>query len=117
MNNESVLALYSTIKFNKMYGVDNIENESEHIIDAHRFDEGVYPANVQCALKRTINLGDFNSVSVQAGVTLPCVVEEIDDAFDKAKEIVKTQAGPAFKKAKQEALANIKKIKAAKGKR
>lgn len=46
------------------------------------------PARVRQVRRRTINLGNYESVSIEVGVELPCYVEEIDDASDEASYFV-----------------------------
>lgn len=55
-----------------------------------------YPANVPLGSVSfsgglTENLGDFNSARYDVGVTLPCTVEELEDAYEAAVEIVSTR--------------------------
>jgi len=52
-----------------------------------------YPAEVPLASVSvnggiTVNLGDYNSARIEVGVTLPCVVEELDDAYEAALAMV-----------------------------
>lgn len=48
----------------------------------------VEPAYVNYSEGATINVGNYQSVRVDVGISLPCYIEEINDAFIKAKEIV-----------------------------
>lgn len=55
-----------------------------------------YPANVPLGSVSfsgglTENLGDFNSARFDVGVTLPCTVEEVADAYEAAVELVSTR--------------------------
>lgn len=50
----------------------------------------VPPAHVSVRAKETINMGDFNSVSVEVSVTLPCLPEvtELDRAYRLSSDTV-----------------------------
>jgi len=61
------------------------EGETEDVIAVLRFPEGVYPAHVSATMGLTINLGDYESAKISVTTTLPCYAEEIDDAFEAAK--------------------------------
>lgn len=45
-------------------------------------------ASVESASQMTLNLGNFESVQIRVGVTLPCYVEELDDAYMTAQKFV-----------------------------
>jgi len=74
---------------------DEITQEDMILVDA--FD--VQPAEVEAKLGLTINLGNYESLRVDAGVKIPCYKEEIDKAqefafkltekvlFEKVKEV------------------------------
>lgn len=61
------------------------EGDTEDVIEVMRFPEGVHPAHVSATMGLTINLGDYESAKISVTTTLPCYVEEIDDAFEAAK--------------------------------
>ena len=45
------------------------------------------PGSVTSKVGMTVNLGDFESLRIDVGVTLPCYKEEIEDALAKSFEI------------------------------
>lgn len=45
-------------------------------------------ASVQASLHRTVNLGNYESVKIHVGVSLPCYLEEVTEALDVAIELV-----------------------------
>ena len=42
-------------------------------------------ANVGMSIKKTTNLGNFESVSVEVSLRVPCEVDEVDDAFEQVE--------------------------------
>jgi hypothetical protein len=60
------------------------------------------PALVRAKYGVTINLGNYESGRVDAEVTIPCYVEEIEPAFERAWEIVKKQVDDKLDKVKGE---------------
>lgn len=42
-------------------------------------------ANVGLSMKKTTNIGSFESVGVEVSLHVPCEVEEVDDAFDQVE--------------------------------
>lgn len=40
------------------------------------------PAYVTAKAKRTVNLGDYESMSIEVGVTYPCYPEEVDEGME-----------------------------------
>lgn len=61
----------------------------ENALEVQTFD--VVPAFVKVAYGLTLNLGNYESARCDAGVTLPCYVEEIPKAFQRAWEIAEEQ--------------------------
>ena len=59
--------------------------ETEGVIEVLAFPEGVQPAHVSATMGLTMNLGDYESAKISVTTTLPCYVEEIDDAYEAAK--------------------------------
>ena len=72
-------------------------HDKSDIIESDRdLEVNVYPANVpigkvkaSCGL--TLNIGNYESARVDAGVELPCAVEEVSMAFNRAWEIVQEE--------------------------
>jgi len=58
-------------------------------LEVSMFD--VEPAWVKASYGLTLNLGNYESARADAGVTLPCYVEEIDKAFEQAWKIAKEE--------------------------
>ena len=46
------------------------------------------PAWVTYELKRTLNLGDYESLSIKVGVTVPCRKKEIPKVYRQAEKFV-----------------------------
>lgn len=49
------------------------------------------PAHVNAEIGLTINIGNFESVRVHVGVTVPCYKEEVEDCYQWAKEFVEAK--------------------------
>jgi hypothetical protein len=64
------------------------ETESENIL-VNKFV--TTPASVSVNLGTTINLGDFQSARVGVTVTVPCYVEELEGAYEFAKEFAEAK--------------------------
>lgn len=64
------------------------ENSREDTILTRRFKDGEHPAFVRFSAGLTINLGDFNSLRIDSGVTLPCLPDEIDETHIIASDWV-----------------------------
>lgn len=76
----------SKIFVNRIHKVDGEINEtdSDETIEVNNFQTEV--AHVNYAISRTQNLGNYNSAKISVGVQLPTYVEEINEAFEKAKK-------------------------------
>lgn len=59
------------------------------------------PALVNVTLGRTINLGDYNSVTYKVGVTLPCYPEEAVEALDAAQALAIGKLQPLINRVKK----------------
>jgi len=64
------------------------EDNSEELIEVKKFAEGAHIARVSFGGRMTVNMGNFESIQVSVGIELPCYVEEVQDAFDAAKNLV-----------------------------
>lgn len=64
------------------------EEVGSALVEEQEFEEA--PAEVRVGLGRTINTGDYSSVRVDVGVTLPCIntFENIYEAFNAAWQMV-----------------------------
>jgi hypothetical protein len=51
------------------------------------------PAVVSMKKGRTINMGDFESVRIDVGISLPCYAEHIDDAYALADSWINERLG------------------------
>jgi hypothetical protein len=51
-----------------------------------KFPPGVEPAFVRVSVGSTYNLGNFESLRLDVSVTLPCLVEEVEDTYSRASE-------------------------------
>jgi hypothetical protein len=64
------------------------EESGEEQIEVRSYPETVPLAEVSYGCKMTLNLGNFESVSVNVATKLPSSVEELDDAYATAKAFV-----------------------------
>lgn len=78
-----------TIFVTTQYGKTGEEKNAELKIEVRKFD--VEPAYVRANYGLTINLGNYESARCDVSVTLPCYVEEVPAAFEKAWGIAKDQ--------------------------
>ena len=65
------------------------EEHHESNLEVSHFE--THPAWVNAKYGLTMNLGNYESARVDCGVTLPCYVEEIPEAFEEAWEIAKRE--------------------------
>lgn len=80
-----------TINVQKKYKAGRVvldETTDEELIEVSRFPEGVPVAHVTAGGRLTINMDNFESTQIGAEVTLPCVMEELEDAYETAKAFV-----------------------------
>jgi hypothetical protein len=73
--------------------------ETEETIDVHRFV--TEPAKVMVEMGMTVNLGNFESARVSASLTVPCYLEEHEDAYAYARKFVETRVIDEAKEAKR----------------
>ena len=72
---------------NKVAGKMVVNNgESEEELEVRVFPENVEPAKVSVGLNSTVNMGNYESLKLSVHVTLPCYAEEVEEAFDKARD-------------------------------
>lgn len=62
------------------------ETREERQLEARIFV--TQPATVKAALSRTINLGNYESIRIEVGVTLPCYTEEVETGIEQATAMV-----------------------------
>jgi len=62
------------------------ETARQESLDAGYFPPGVEPALVRVGVGNTINLGNFESMRIDISITLPCLVEDIEDTYRRASE-------------------------------
>jgi hypothetical protein len=75
----------------KVYREGNVitkEESGEEQIEVRSYPETIPLAEVSYGCKMTLNLGNFESVSVNVSTKLPSSVEELDDAYATAKAFV-----------------------------
>lgn len=82
---------FGRVMVTTQYRKDDEEEYVEEQLEVRRFPDGVAPAHVTAKYGMTLNLGNYESARCDVSVTLPCFVEEIDDAFTEAWGIAKTQ--------------------------
>lgn len=49
------------------------------------------PASVRVSLGMTVNLGNYESARIDVSLTVPCYKEEVEDAFEYAREWVEAR--------------------------
>lgn len=76
---------------------ENGETEEDEVIAVRQFV--VDPARVGVKMSVTKNLGDFNSVTVACNIEIPCYTEEIETAYERAKEFVSARIQNEFLRA------------------
>lgn len=67
----------------------NKELSSESLLEVRKFE--TTPAVVKAGYALTLNLGNYESAKVDAGVELPCYVEEVPDAFKEAWKLAEDE--------------------------
>ena len=61
------------------------DSEDEEVVEIHQFATTPAVIHFSYPIKRAIH---FQSVGLEVGVSLPCYVEELDEGFNKAKQLV-----------------------------
>jgi len=69
----------------------NSEQEETNEILVKTYPSDVPLANVSVECSVTKNLGNYESLRIQASITLPCAVEETEAAYDEAWKRVEAQ--------------------------
>lgn len=64
---------------------DEGEEGEQEVIEVKEFPENVEPAHVSATMGMTINLGNYESAKVSVTTTVPCYPEELDEAYEAAK--------------------------------
>lgn len=64
------------------------ETHDEEVLSEDRFPEGVEPALVRFSAGLTINLENYESLRLDASVTLPSLPSQIAETFERAAEFV-----------------------------
>lgn len=80
--------------------VDSIYGSESEKIEIRDFAD-VELANVSYTLGFTYNIGNYESVRVGVSVTLPCYVEELEQAYRKAREFVEMKLAEIDKEIKE----------------
>lgn len=60
------------------------QSEEREVILTRRFPEGAAVVRVSASASYKANLGNYESASVDVVVSVPCLLEEIQDAFEYA---------------------------------
>ena len=74
------------------WGPEEVEKQNQ--IEVKVFPEGVTPAVVTAKYGLTLNLGNYKSARIDAGVSIPCFHEEVRDAFIEAWKICRDEIKP-----------------------
>jgi hypothetical protein len=92
----------------KHYGKKGTEEDTEfEELEVRVFD--VEPAHVRINVGFTVNLGNYNSGRVDTAVTLPCYVEEIDEALEEATDIAGKKSAQLVKEVEEFATTGLAK--------
>ena len=78
-----------TLSMTTSYPNGNQDEASEIIVRTYPTDVPLASVSVECSV--TKNLGNYESLRIQASITLPCAVEETDSAYDEAWKRVEAQ--------------------------
>lgn len=81
-------AAYTTVNVSDKAGTYHESSKEEQISFTSAFSEGQHPATVKFAVGMTISLGNYESLRIDCGVSLPCRVEDIDAAHVFASDFV-----------------------------
>ena len=65
------------------------EMKEDTTLEIHRYV--TQPATVHAEIGLTINIGNFESVRVHVGVTVPCYKEEVEDCYQWAKDFAESK--------------------------
>jgi hypothetical protein len=65
---------------------DGTQTAAEEALEVKAFDGT--PAEVRVTASRTINLGNYESLRIEAGVSLPCYAEEVERGLEVGSNIV-----------------------------
>lgn len=86
MEQKSVNEVNGKLYVRRTVVLDSKENEStkEEMIYVNKFETANATVSVGRELK--INLGNYQTAGVNVHVSIPCYVEEIEEAYKKAKE-------------------------------
>ena len=66
------------------------ETQEDTTVQIHRYV--TQPATVNAEIGLTINIGNYESVRVHVGVTVPCYKEEVEDCYQWAKDFAESKA-------------------------
>ncbi len=76
------------------------EEYKEELIEVDKFD--TTPGTAFCSAGMTLNLGNYESLRVDVGVTVPCYKEEKDAAMDEIVDWVKERLTKEINQIKKE---------------
>jgi len=86
--------------------VDSEKNASDtEILAVRKFV--TQPARVGVTFGLTVNLGNYESARVEVTLNTPCYAEEVDAAFEQAKEWVETRIKQEVAAVKKSGASNI----------
>lgn len=79
----------TTITITKQFKLQSGESESDPVnetIQVTKFE--TEPAKVRVGFGLTINMGNYESARLDVSVEVPCYKEQVDDAYERAKDWV-----------------------------
>lgn len=88
------------LQVRRQYKGKDEESVKDEYLEARRFPEGTHPAWVGAKYGATVNIGNYESVRIEASVSLPCYTEEIDAAFEAAWSMVEDEVRPQVRDAR-----------------
>jgi len=76
------------------------DNGGEHVMERLFTEDN--PSVVQVKMGVTLNMDNFESIRVDAGLSLPCDPENVNEAYDKAYELVQDKLQEKAQKFKED---------------
>jgi hypothetical protein len=101
MENQVEKAVSETVMVRRQFSTKGAEGpieESDRTLEVHTF--AVEPAKVTFEAGATINMGNYESVRLTVGVSIPCYLEELSDALVHARDFVEKELEKQVKDAR-----------------
>ena len=75
----------------KRNGVTQLTEGGDETMGVREFE--THPAHVSFGQSRTLNVGNYCTIKTDVRITVPCYVEEVQDAYETAKDFVQRRLG------------------------